>query len=170
MVTSLNPISAFHTASMFQQIDLGVTLRSAVDTLKEETAGMLISWLADMCRSAIGGDGDLFKRIVGRALNESRVLKGPGQGTPLPSDLKGLDGSSEVKRIDWLMQLDVRLWKKGKWELRSIYAGLYCLEWDVRKELGAYARPGHSLTRLSCPFCVQLRPTVRTLPLSRPRH
>jgi len=136
MVTSSNPISAFHTASMFQQIDLGVTLRSAADTFKEEIVGMLISWLADMCQCAVGGDGDLFKRLVARALNEPRMIKGPGHGTPIPSDLRRLDAPSESKRIDWLMQLDVRLWKKGKWELRSIYAGLYCLNWDVRKDLG----------------------------------
>jgi len=139
MITSPNPVSAFHTASMFQQIDLGVTLRSAADTFKEEVAGMLIGWLADMCQSTIGGDEDTFKRLVAQSLLEPRPIKNGG-GTPVPSDLRALHERSmmrkDVMRIDWLFQLDARLWKKAKWDLRSIYSGLYCLDWDVKKEMG----------------------------------
>lgn len=140
MVTSPNPITAFHTASMFQQIDLGVTLRAAADTFKEEVAGMLISWLEDMCNCAICGDEDVFKRIVAQALKEPRVVKG-GPGTGLPPDLRNLEDSRttvwyDTRRIDWLMQLDARLWKRAKWELRSIYCGLYCLDWNVKREMG----------------------------------
>ena len=160
---------------MFQQIDLGVTLRSAADTFKEELVGTIITWLADMCRSTIGGDEDVFKRLLARALCDTKLVKGAGHGTPISLDLRKLEWDrtytgQESKRIDWLMQLDVRLWKKAKWDLRSIYAGLYSLEWDVRKELGTF-RQSMSLIA-SCALCLQLYPIVRglSLPRSRYRH
>lgn len=138
MLTTPNPNVAFHTASMFQQIDIGVTLRPAADTFREEVAGVCISWLADMCQCRIGGDDELFRRLVARAMLERRSPGGKTVGTLLAPDLKELEwgrneAGHDAKRVDWMFHLDVRMWKRIKWEMRQVYAGIYCLDWEVRK-------------------------------------
>jgi E3 ubiquitin-protein ligase UBR1 len=140
MITTPNPRVAFHTASMFQQIDLGVLLRPAYDVFKEEQAGAIIAWLCDMCSSHICGDPDAFKRILARALCEAPLHVFPRNA--IAGDLSGLQiGNShtnfhDVVRLDWLMRLDVRMWKKAKWHMRQIYASLYHLGGDIRDEMG----------------------------------
>ncbi|ORY35607.1 ubiquitin-protein ligase [Naematelia encephala] len=140
MLVSHNPITSFHTASMFQQIDLGVTLRPSVDTYREELVGVIIPWFLDMCGTSIGGDVDLFKRILAKVLFEPRAQEGVGQGTPLSGDLRDLEWDKsryghESKRLDWLLQLDARLWKSPKWDLRQIYTRFYCFDKEIQKEL-----------------------------------
>ncbi|BEI86836.1 hypothetical protein CcaverHIS002_0701820 [Cutaneotrichosporon cavernicola] len=111
-------VSAFHHASMLQQIDIGVTMHHAYDVYREDVAGLLIQWLSDMCKTTICGEEDLTL------------------ARPLAPDLADLEANgSKVKRFDWLMRLDVRLWKRAKWQLREIYAGIFVLGWDVKRQL-----------------------------------
>ena len=153
VLTTPNPIVAFHTASMFQQIDLGVTLRLAADTFKEEVVKVIVGWLSDMCCSTIGGDPNLFKRILARSLAEPRMFPwgpGPAQGTPLAHDLDDLfldrpDASrlagrerifgGMATRLDWLMRIDVRLWRRAKWDMRQIYSAIYGTDWNGKKQI-----------------------------------
>lgn len=141
VLVSTNPISAFHAANMFQQIDLGVSLRLASDTFREEACGAMINWLTEMCQCTIGSDSDLFKRILLKALLEPRLARSVETGTALSADLKDLEydesnKSKEPRRLDWLMQLDVRLWRRAKWELRQIYTLLYHMGTDPQRSLG----------------------------------
>ena len=152
---------------MFQQIDLGVTMRSGSDVFREEAVGLIISWLADLSASSIGGDEDLFRRLLAGALREPRINKSGGHGTPLPPDLESLAagnkwGGGEPRRVDWLMQVDARLWKQAKWELRQIYAHLYGLDWDVRKDLGKsnMRRQDTAADTRSTSICDELCPHV----------
>ncbi|KAK8854813.1 hypothetical protein IAR55_003552 [Kwoniella newhampshirensis] len=141
LIVSENPTVAFHTANMIQQIDAPVSLRLASDVFREEIAGVLISWLHDMCQCAIGGDDTVFKRLLAKALYEPRIRGGGmGPGTPLAPDLKELEwgklmGGHDVRRMDWLLQLDSRLWKKAKWEMRQIYCYVLLFDLEVRKDL-----------------------------------
>lgn len=136
IVTHLDTV-AYHTASMLQQIDIGVTLHNANDVYKEEVVGLLLQWLSEMCKVTIRGEEDLVRRYVAMALFQARSPKvKPDEGTPLAPDLADLETSgSEAMRFDWLMRLDVRLWKKAKWQLREIYAGVFVLGWDIKREL-----------------------------------
>jgi E3 ubiquitin-protein ligase UBR1 len=140
MISTSNTVLAFHTASMFQQIELSITLRPATDVFKEELAGVLIGWLADMGQCTIGGDRDLFTRILAKALYEPRQQRGDvGPGTPLAPELKELEWNAigtQAKRIDWIMRLDIKMWKRTKFEWRQIYACLYGLSWETQRELG----------------------------------
>lgn len=117
-------------------------------------AGALLNWISDLCLSAIGPDGDLFTRLAWRALNESRRDNGANEGTGLPSDLIDL-AITKAKRVDWLLMLDPRLWKKAKWDLRSVYSRLYCVEWDVRRDFTV--RLAHNYVKLFEHFLVQDR-------------
>lgn len=136
IVTRLDAL-AFHTASMLQQIDIGVTLRSAADVYKEEVVGLCLQWLSDMCKVTICGEEDLFRKYVAMALFEPRSQSTVWEGTPLAPDLAHLErgiGGGEARRFDWLMRLDVRLWKRAKWQLREIYSGIFVLGWDIKRE------------------------------------
>nr|XP_019044649.1 ubiquitin-protein ligase [Kwoniella bestiolae CBS 10118]OCF23579.1 ubiquitin-protein ligase [Kwoniella bestiolae CBS 10118] len=143
VLVSPNPVVAFHGANMIQQIDAPVSLRLATDAYKEELVGVLISWLYDMVQSTIDGDDTVFKRMLAKALYEPRMRNaGVGAGTPLAADLKDLEwgkimGGHDTRRIDWLLQLDSRLWKKAKWEMRQIYCSVLLFDEDVRKDLAS---------------------------------
>lgn len=129
---------ALHTASMLQQIDIGATLRNSSDVYKEELVGLLLQWLSDMCKVTICGEEDLVRRYVAMALFQQRAPRSNTEGTPLAQDLQDLDtkqGRAEARRFDWLMRLDVRLWKRAKWQLREIYAGIFVLGWDIKREM-----------------------------------
>ena len=121
---------------MFQQIDVGVALRLAEDVFREEVVCVVISWLNDMCKVSIGGDPDLFKRILGYALVGNRITRPKGLGSPLTPDLWDLAAAPDSKRLDWLLHLDTRLWKKPKWDLRDIYSSISHIEWDLKKRIG----------------------------------
>nr|XP_019011443.1 ubiquitin-protein ligase [Kwoniella pini CBS 10737]OCF50224.1 ubiquitin-protein ligase [Kwoniella pini CBS 10737] len=143
VLVSPNPVVAFHAANMIQQIDAPVSLRLALDTYREELVGVLISWLNDMVQCTVDGDDTVFKRMLAKALYEPRLRNsGVGAGTPLSTDLKDLEwgkimGGHDTRRIDWLLQLDSRLWKKAKWEMRQIYCSVLLFDQDVRKDLAS---------------------------------
>ncbi|KAL1406424.1 E3 ubiquitin-protein ligase ubr1 [Vanrija albida] len=136
IVTHLDTV-AFHTASMLQQIDIGVTLRNAADVYKEELVGLLLQWLSEMCKVTICGEEDLVRRYVAMALFQPRSSQ-PESDSPPSKDLADLyswKATDDVpKRFDWLMRLDVRLWRKAKWQLREIYSGIFVLGWDIKRE------------------------------------
>lgn len=139
---------------MFQQIDIAVVLRPAYDVFREEMVSALINWLSDMSQCYVGSDRDLPCRLIWRALNEPRQGGGMTIGTGLPPDLADLN-RSKAKRLDWLLMEDPRLWKKPKWDLRSIYSRLYCVDWNIRKNLAV--RIAHNYVRLFEHFLVQDR-------------
>ncbi|KLT39021.1 ubiquitin-protein ligase [Cutaneotrichosporon oleaginosum] len=128
---------AFHHASMLQQIDIGVTLHHAYDVYREDVAGFLIQWLSEMCKTTICGDDELVRRYVAMAFFQPRNRRSkPDVGSPLAPDLADLEASgSKAVRFDWLMRLDVRLWKRAKWQLRDIYAGIFVLGRDFKRQL-----------------------------------
>ncbi|OCF37903.1 ubiquitin-protein ligase [Kwoniella heveanensis BCC8398] len=140
---SSNHVQAFHAANMIQQIDAPVSLRLAADVFREELVGVLISWLCDLSQCTVGGDDTVFRRMLAKAMYESRSRgAGIGAGTPLIPDLKELEwgkimGGHDVRRLDWLLQLDSRLWKKPKWEMRQIYCSVLYFDMEVRKDLAS---------------------------------
>ncbi|KAK4688583.1 hypothetical protein P7C73_g1533, partial [Tremellales sp. Uapishka_1] len=143
MLTTSSPVTAFHTASMFQQIDLGVSLRLSADAFKEEIVGTLIDWLSDLCDSTVGNDQEYVSRLVAKALLEPRVgttMRG-GTTATIADDLsdlqydRGMIGH-QARRIDWMFQLDVRLWKKPKFQMRQIFTTIFTLGTEIKKEFG----------------------------------
>ncbi|WVO13455.1 hypothetical protein L204_101071 [Cryptococcus depauperatus] len=139
ILVSPNPVIAFHAANMLQQIDAPVSLRLAADVFKEDIVTVLIEWLCDIRSCIIGGDDRLSKRLIANALFEKRILPPAVPGTPLAADLHELACGKlggqlqEIKRIDWLLQLDSRLWKMTKWQMRQIYSSVFCSDVEVRK-------------------------------------
>lgn len=126
---------------MLQQIDIGVTLRNAADVYREEVVGLLLQWLSDMCKVTIGGEEDLVRRYVAMALFQPRSLKASiSEGTPLAPDLADFElvpEHAQPLRFDWLMRLDVRLWRRAKWQLREIYSGIFVLSPQVKHQFAS---------------------------------
>ena len=135
MVTTPIPVLAFHTASMYQQMDIGVVLRASADVYREEFISVVLGWLVDMCRCTIDGDPDLFTRLLAHAFAGQRLSTPGGKGTPLPPDLERLSGLP-ISRLDWIMQLDSRLWRETKWSMRQLYTAMSCVDNDVRAQVG----------------------------------
>jgi E3 ubiquitin-protein ligase UBR1 len=127
---------------MLQQIDIGVTLRNAADVYKEEVVALLLQWLSDMCKVTICGEEDLVRKYVAMALFQPRKQQSPSsfEGTPLAPDLVDLEMTSEDNvplRFDWFMRLDVRLWRRAKWQLREIYSGIFVLGPQVKHQFAS---------------------------------
>lgn len=124
-----------------KQIDLHVTLRHAYDSFMEETAATMLDWIADICQCDVAGDPDLTTKILAQVLREDR--NDDIQSIIMSPDLNiaqhGLSENTEhalrpghhvrytppmTVRLDWLWQLDDRLWKKPRWQTKIIYSRL----------------------------------------------
>src|SRR4051794_4544655 len=57
-----------HIAHTLARIDVGVTLRPAYDTYREQACGVLISFLADLVESQVDGDELFLRRVIASAL------------------------------------------------------------------------------------------------------
>ena len=128
-------------------IDIPVTLRIASDTFKEEVAAVCISWLDQMCETEIGGDPEIFRRLLMRAMLEARLPNMSAaaitDGTHLAMDFLDLGWGQpfpipgqQVCRLDWLFYIDVRLWRRTRLDFRRIYTNLFIMSEEARNELG----------------------------------
>lgn len=162
IVTS-RPKVAFHTANMFQQIDILVTLRHAYDAFMEDTAGVIITILRDLCESRVRGDPDVMSMIIASVLFEARRYDAVAK-SQCPPDVYFRESPSMVEfsgkppdalevgyafdadrppsmrrhtvKMDWMLVLDGRLWKRAKFEMRQIYSKLYTANPGIQDLLG----------------------------------
>lgn len=128
-------MAAYHDADMFQQVDMWVSLRHAFDAFREDMAAVIIAFLADLCDCHMDGDPDMIPMILAAAMEEPR----PTHDRHLAPDVRfhrtGRT-SDPPMRLDWLLLLDNRLWKKPKLDMRTIYARLFSVNAGVRDLLG----------------------------------
>ncbi|KIK46138.1 hypothetical protein CY34DRAFT_800850 [Suillus luteus UH-Slu-Lm8-n1] len=113
-------------AHSMTKIELGVTIRRAYDTFREQVACVIIEWLLDLTRSRLGADTLIIKEIIAAELLSPRrqentyFTSGP-QIPDLAADL------AHPCRIDWLFVYHTRLWKKPRIHLKAIYASILIL-------------------------------------------
>lgn len=126
---------------MFQQIDMLVSLRHAYDAFMEDTAGVIISILHDLCESRVAGDPDMMSLIFSSVLAETKTLDETAK-TRLPPDVYFRDSPVQVEqprrtlKLDWMLILDGRLWKSAKFEMRQIYSKIYTANPAIQDLLG----------------------------------
>ncbi|GBE78568.1 hypothetical protein SCP_0114570 [Sparassis crispa] len=110
-----------HTIS---QIDLGVTVRRAYDTFREQVAAVIIEWLLDLTRSRLGSDALVMREVIASELLSTRrnyaLLSQQDVG-------KLLAGVHDPSRIDWFFLYHHKLWKKPRLNLKEIYASILSL-------------------------------------------
>jgi E3 ubiquitin-protein ligase UBR1 len=128
---------------MFEQIDVGISLRHAYDMYMESTAETLLEWMADICQCHVGGDPDLTTNIMTQVLKEERHPVSPHHRIApdlrrlnRPSQRAGKGYQQRVKnRLDWLWHLDTRFWKRPKLLLRQIYSKIATIHPTSREYL-----------------------------------
>lgn len=116
-----------------QQIDLGVTIRRAYDTFREQVSAVIIEWLLDLTRSRLGSDTLAIREIIASEMLSPRkqtYARGLTDSHPFIADV------TDPARLDWLLLYHVRLWKKPRLNLKEIYAGLLSLSHEHKLAMG----------------------------------
>ncbi|KAI0719055.1 hypothetical protein C8T65DRAFT_604021 [Cerioporus squamosus] len=122
---STNTARLLEIAQTIAQIDLGVTVRRAYDTFREQVSAVIIEWLLDLTRSRLSTDALVLREILAQELltqrRNSSVLSAADQSRLPPTDIP------DATRLDWLFLYHARLWKKPRLNLKEIYASLLTL-------------------------------------------
>lgn len=120
-------------AGRLSQIDLGVTVRSASDTFREQICSVLIEWLTDLAKCTIyGTDGVLLRKLIAARLFLPRG-KPPSYAAAarLPSS-----STSGPTRIEWLIFYHTRLWKRPRLNLKDLYILIMNIDHTHKLDIG----------------------------------
>ncbi|KAK0502977.1 hypothetical protein EDD18DRAFT_1276884 [Armillaria luteobubalina] len=112
------------TAQSLTIIDLGVTVRRAYDTFREQVVSVIIEWLLDLTHSRLGSDTLILREIISEELLSRRRTSYASN----PHALHSLpDVSAVPTRLDILFLYHARLWKKPRLSLKEIYTSVLTL-------------------------------------------
>jgi E3 ubiquitin-protein ligase UBR1 len=106
-------------AQTISHIDLGVTIRRAYDTFREQVAAVVIEWLLDLTRSRLGTDTLILREVIAAELLAPRRR---GSGSLNSHAIGVIAGVRDPTRLDWMFLYHTRLWKKPRLSLKEIYA------------------------------------------------
>ncbi|TFY79159.1 hypothetical protein EWM64_g4852 [Hericium alpestre] len=110
-------------AQTIGQIELGVTVRRAYDTFREQVVAVIIEWLLDLTRSRLSTDAVIIREVIAQELLMPR--KRAGGWTNAPPDAASIYAEvHNSARIDWLFLYHAKLWKKPRLSLKEIYASI----------------------------------------------
>lgn len=156
-------------ARAIAQIDLGVTVRRAFDTFREQVSAVIIEWLLDLTRSRLSTDALILREILASELlsprKNSSLLSAKDPSRVLP-DLQ------EPTRLDWLFLYHARLWKKPRLNLKEIYASLLTVSHQHKLAIGMSRFCYHYLSSTcfsSISLCWCIPSHHRRIPPHRPR-
>ncbi|KAL4064755.1 hypothetical protein V8B97DRAFT_1875789 [Scleroderma yunnanense] len=132
-----NAARLLEIAQIISKIELGVTVRRAYDTFREQVSMVIIEWLVDLTRSRLGTDTLVIREVIAAELlsprrRESNIY---GSGPQIP------DLSSDLPnpcRIDWLFLYHTRLWKKPRMCLKEMYASILTLSHTHKIAVGSH--------------------------------
>ncbi|KAG9126257.1 hypothetical protein FRC07_004223, partial [Ceratobasidium sp. 392] len=113
-------------ADSINWIDIGVTVRRAYDTFREQVAAVILEWLLDLTSARIGTDGVVLREIIATELfaprkKDSSSLASSPDASRVYAELK------DPARIDWLFLYHTRLWKRPRLHLKQIYVSVLTL-------------------------------------------
>lgn len=122
-------------AQAIARIDLGVTVRRAYDTFREQIAGVLIEWLLDLTKCRLLSDTMVVREVIATEFFSPRrrdihtLLQNP-------ECAKVLQEISNPSRLDWMFLYHTRLWKKPRLSLKEIYVSILSLSHDHKISVG----------------------------------
>jgi len=130
-------------AQVISKIEIGVTIRRAYDTFREQVVVVIIEWLLDLTRSRLGTDTLIIREVVAAELLSPRRRESNtyGSASHIP------DISSDIPnpcRIDWMFLYHARLWKKPRISLKEIYASVLTLSNPHKLAIGWHLSNEHS--------------------------
>ncbi|KAH0838891.1 hypothetical protein J3R83DRAFT_7318 [Lanmaoa asiatica] len=124
-------------AQVISKIEIGVTIRRAYDTFREQVVVVIIEWLLDLTRSRLGADTLIIREVITAELLSPRRRETNiyGSASHIP------DLSSDIPnpcRIDWMFLYHARLWKKPRISLKEIYASVLILSHPHKVAIGSH--------------------------------
>jgi len=130
-----NAVRLLEIAQIISKIELGVTVRRAYDTFREQVSMVIIEWLVDLTRSRLGTDILVIREAIAAELLSPRRRESNmyGSGPQIP------DLSTDVPnpcRVDWLFLYHTRLWKKPRMCLKEMYASTLTLSHSHKIAIG----------------------------------
>ena len=122
-------------AQVISKIEIGVTIRRAYDTFREQVVVVIIEWLLDLTRSRLGTDTLIIREVIAAELLSPRrqdgsIFSSSSNNSDLPSEI------SNPSRIDWMLLYHTRLWKKPRISLKEIYASVLTLSHPHKLAIG----------------------------------
>ncbi|KAF9235714.1 hypothetical protein BU15DRAFT_51032 [Melanogaster broomeanus] len=122
-------------AQVISKIEIGVTVRRAYDTFREQVVVVIIEWLLDLTRSRLGADTLIIREVIAAELLSPRHREGNVYGST--SHIPDLSGEiTNPCRMDWLFLYHTRLWKKPRISLKEVYASVLILSQPHRIAIG----------------------------------
>lgn len=132
---STNTARLLEIAQAIAQIDLGVTVRRAFDTFREQVSAVIIEWLLDLTRSRLNNDNLILREVLATELLSQRK-----NASMVATVDRTLPDIPEPTRLDWLFLYHARLWKKPRLNLKEIYASLLTLSHEHKLAIGKFRR------------------------------
>ncbi|KAE9403494.1 hypothetical protein BT96DRAFT_917440 [Gymnopus androsaceus JB14] len=132
------------TAQSIAQIDLGVTMRRAYDTFREQVVSVIIEWLLDLTQSRLGTDTLVLREIIAEELMSARKRDTHSSYGYNSQGLHTLADVPNPTRLDHLFLSHTRLWKKPRLSLKEIYTSVLTVSRDHKLAVaGHFARVYH---------------------------
>ena len=110
-------------AQALSNIDLGVTVRRAYDTFREQMSEVIIEWLLDLSRCRLGTDALVIREFITTELLSPRKR----EASPHSQSAAGLKELTETTRLDYLLIYHTRLWKKPRLSIKELYGSILAL-------------------------------------------
>ena len=95
-------------AQIISKIEIGVTIRRAYDTFREQVVIVIVEWLLDLTRTRLSTDTLIIREVIAAKLLPPRDRQGHGSVSHIP------DLDKDTSRIDWMVLYHTRLWKKPR--------------------------------------------------------
>jgi len=122
-------------AQAIKQIDLGVTIRRAYDTFREQVLEVIIEWLLDLTRSRLGTDVLITREVIAAELLLPRRCDTSVHNEHVPAILSLPDVPNPV-RLDTMFLYHTRLWKKLRLSVKEVFASIVTLSHDHKLHIG----------------------------------
>jgi E3 ubiquitin-protein ligase UBR1 len=125
VATGVDSTHLLEIAHSLSQIDLGVTMRRAHDTFREQVVGVITEWLLDLTRSRLVQDTLVLREVLAKELLAQARTK--------------LMHHAEIPnrtRIDCLFLDHTKLWKRPRLALKETYAAILSVSRDHKLAIG----------------------------------
>ncbi|KAL0565072.1 E3 ubiquitin-protein ligase ubr1, partial [Marasmius crinis-equi] len=137
-------------AQTIAQIDLGVTIRRAYDTFREQVVGVIVEWLVDLTQCRVGVDTVVLREVIAREMLLGRKrdsVSGTGSASAGGYNVQAVLALPEIRdptRLDCLFLSHTRLWKKPRLSLKEIYTAILTIGREHKLAVaGHFARVYH---------------------------
>lgn len=130
-------LQLLETAQTLGQTELGVTIRRAYDTFREQISAVIVEWLLDLTKSRLGHDTLILREVVASELLAPR-RKDSSSILSFHDTSQVVDGVKDPARLDWMFIYHTRLWKKPRLNLKELYVSVLTLSSEHKLALGKY--------------------------------